>query len=144
MISRLRRKEKTRSGIQRAPVRDHPRHRIHVRRHVCERCGSSRLIECAHLSWETGGGMGLKSHDAWTFPACHDCHIGHQHRIGEPAFWSEIGKDPWETCFKYAVSSPVGEVVEYARTVMRPIIDRFHDFNARREAMSSSNDTEAA
>lgn len=144
MISRLRpqKKEKVRFGIRdQENRRAFPDHRKHVRNHICECCGSSREIQCAHLGWNTGGGMGLKSHDAWTFPACRVCHLEKQHLIGEPAFWGALGKDPWVVCLKFALTSPEIDVQAYARNVMRPLIERFAEYDARIAALVQ---TEAA
>lgn len=133
---RPKKKERFHSGIRDEETRrEFTGHRKHVRNHICECCGTSRDIQCAHLSWKTGGGMSLRSHDAWSFPACRKCHLDHQHQIGEPAFWRSLGKDPWAVCFKFAVTSPEAEVKAYACDVMRPIIDRFHDYDARIAAL---------
>jgi len=133
---RLQKKEKVRSGIQRAPRRDYEKHRKFVRRFVCEGCGTSNNIQCAHLRLMTGGGEQLKPVDAWSYAACYQCHIIDQHNIGEPEWWRRIGKDAWKTCLKYALESPVDEVRQYARDVMIPLIDRFAEYDARIAALA--------
>ena len=55
--------------------------------------------EAAHLRMQSGahnkhGGMARKPADRWAISLCPDCHR-EQHRIGERAFWSMVGVNPF-------------------------------------------------
>lgn len=89
----IRRRPKVKSGIERAPKREWPKHRKWVRGHKCLvlPCGN-RDIECAHVRAGTDGGTALKPSDWWCVPLC-DFHHNLQHQIGEPLFERTYGLD---------------------------------------------------
>lgn len=69
---------------------DVPQYRAFVRRHACVVPGcDARQIEAAHrragVPEDERGGVGMKPHDKWCYPCCHD-HHAEQHRIGEETF----------------------------------------------------------
>lgn len=86
------RRERVRSGIERAPQREFPGHRAWVRGHACSVAGcESRQIEAAHVQAspevpvsERSAGK-IKAHDKWTYPLCHD-HHREAHDIGHERF----------------------------------------------------------
>ncbi|HYF40921.1 MAG TPA: hypothetical protein VEA35_00610 [Ramlibacter sp.] len=58
-------------------------------------------VQCCHYRMATGGGMGLKPSDEFTFPCCwggHDL----QHKIGEVEFQERFGLDLREVCKRFA------------------------------------------
>ena len=83
----IRRRPKVKSGIERAPQREWPKHRQWIRGHECLVGGCmNRDIEAAHVrTGRTDGGTGLKPSDWWCVPLCKS-HHAMQHQIGEPAF----------------------------------------------------------
>lgn len=118
------RKKPIRSGIERAPPRDFPRHRAFVRKHCCvvtlgkihDDCDGP--IECAHVRIGGGGGIGLKPHDAFTVSACRK-HHAEQHRIGEISFVRKYAIDTASIAREFAMKSPCPEVREYASASMK-------------------------
>jgi hypothetical protein len=79
-------RERIRSGIERAPPREWPRHRKFVRSRGCcvPQC-LAMTVEFAHVRHETDGGTAVKPSDWWGVSLCH-AHHAEQHYIGEPAF----------------------------------------------------------
>ena len=89
------------SGIRDETSGDIPGHRAFVRKHTCIVPGCDQgPIECCHvragIDPDGRGGTGLKPHDKWTFPGCHE-HHAEQHRIGEKAFAAKYKINPIET-----------------------------------------------
>lgn len=70
------------------------KHRRLVASLDCVICGKGAPTQCAHVNF--GKGLGLKTSDALTFPACPDCH--HHHDQG--GVWSkpERALKEWEYC----------------------------------------------
>jgi hypothetical protein len=108
----LQRRERQRSGIERAPPRAFPSHRAWVRgfQCVCFKTGECEgPIEAAHLRLgvpaSEAGGTGLKPHDKWTYPAC-EKHHDEQHTIGEASFQKKYELDLRVVCMKLARISP--------------------------------------
>ena len=58
-------------------------------------------VQCCHYRMATGGGMGLKPSDEFTFPGCFAAHH-EQHAIGEPEFARKYGLDLPALCRSYA------------------------------------------
>lgn len=101
MMKLPKRRERVRSGIERAPQREWPRHRKFIRSLECAvpacecHIGAQAIweakpwelwiVECCHVRTGTDGGAGMKPSDWWTIPLCAGRHQ-EQHRIGEPAF----------------------------------------------------------
>lgn len=88
-------RERVRSGIERAPRREWQRHRRFVRGHQCIIAGKGDHvcegpIVFAHVRHETDGGGSLLPSDWWGNSMC-DCAHQLQHRIGEPAFERRFG-----------------------------------------------------
>tara|TARA_Y100000034_G_scaffold136722_1_gene215226 strand:+ start:12660 stop:13031 length:372 start_codon:yes stop_codon:yes gene_type:complete len=88
-------KKSKRSGMWRKPS-----YRSFVSGFACCNCGSMAGVECAHVRWQSGAGMGQKPHDWLTVPLCRDCHHGEQHtKLGEPEFWTRYAKREGQTVF---------------------------------------------
>lgn len=78
-----------------------PAYRAYVRGFACCNCGSMQNVQCAHVRWRSGAGMGEKPHDWLTVPLCMDCHNGEQHtKLGEPAFWARYEKREGQSVFQ--------------------------------------------
>jgi deoxycytidylate deaminase len=75
-----------RSGIERAPRRDWPRHRRFVKSHVCCVCGYEKT-DFAHVKTRGSGGG-----DETGVPLCRACHA-EQHTIGIETFQRRHGID---------------------------------------------------
>jgi hypothetical protein len=102
------RREKPRSGIERAPKREWPRHRRFVRGHKCSNphCYSPlAAVQFAHVRHETDGGTGVKPSDWWGISLCAHCHKW-QHDIGEPAFERFTGLNLKKLAMEFARNSP--------------------------------------
>jgi hypothetical protein len=89
------RRDRVRSGIERAPPREWPRHRRFVRKHCCIIEGRNGHvcegpIVFAHVRHETDGGGSLLPSDWWGNSMCNAAHCL-QHQIGEPAFERRFG-----------------------------------------------------
>lgn len=65
------------------------KHLRFIRNLPCLVCGAYGSEAC-HIRYGTGGGMGLKPHDKFTVPLCHDHHML-QHSVGEVSFWDWAG-----------------------------------------------------
>jgi hypothetical protein len=68
-----------------------PAHRDFVRSHHCSVPGCQLMpIEVAHVRRGCGGGVGVKTSDAFTLSLCRE-HHSEQHRIGEQSFEKRHG-----------------------------------------------------
>ncbi len=104
------RRERQRSGIQRAPARDFQRHHRWVRSLECvvPDCDCIQLgrpIECCHLRLGTDGGTSIKPSSWWTYPGCSH-HHAESHRIGEASFQAKYKLDLRAICLALAKQSP--------------------------------------
>lgn len=105
------RRQPPRSGIERAPRREWPRHRAFVRRHSCvvtlgivhDECDGP--IECCHRRTAENSGTALKPPDWETFSACRR-HHEEQHAIGQPAFERKYGISLEKIAAEFARLSP--------------------------------------
>ena len=99
------------SGIARAPRREYPAHRKHVRGFECiidnAMCDGS--MQAAHVRIGTDGGTSLRPSDWFINPMC-DGHHREQHAIGEPTFEevyrSHIPKGLKSEALEFARRSP--------------------------------------
>lgn len=100
------RKKPARSGIERAPRREWPKHEQGVRGHRCcvEDAECSGPIRFAHVRDGTDGGEGLKPSSWWGISLC-DGHHTRQHNIGEPAFERRYGIRMKRLAMEFAVVS---------------------------------------
>lgn len=82
------------SGIERGPRREWPRHRKFVRSFGCSvpLCESPSRIEFAHVRSAANSGTAIKPCDSFGISLCAD-HHREQHRIGQPAFERKYGID---------------------------------------------------
>lgn len=104
------RRERQRSGIQRAPRRVWPRHERWIRSLTCSvlACPSAVElipIECAHVRTGTDGGTSIKPSSWWTLPLCRECHHI-QHHIGEAEFEKRNAIDMKRIALALAKQSP--------------------------------------
>lgn len=68
-----------------------PAHRSWVRGHHCSVPGCQLMpIEVAHVRRGCGGGIGVKTSDAFTLSLCRE-HHAEQHRLGEVSFEDRHG-----------------------------------------------------
>ena len=108
-------RERQRSGIARAPQREWPRHRKHIRTLECSVPGCElqrfAVIECAHVRHETDGGTAIKPADWWTLPLC-AVHHRQQHEIGEPAFERKYAIDLKALALALSRRSPDKAMIE--------------------------------
>lgn len=108
----LKRRKPAKSGIRRAGERRSPGHLSWVRGFECV-CSASGgcggRIEAAHLRSgvpaHEAGGTGMKPHDKWAFPCCHD-HHAFAHAIGEITFQTKYGLSLRAICEDLARRSP--------------------------------------
>lgn len=113
MASRLKKRERSRSGIRRAPQRDWPSHRTYVRKFEClfrHLGGCDSPARCCHLSegldaGEQKVGTNLKVHDKNTWPGC-DHHHTAAHSIGHLAYAAAHGVDLFAEIAKIQRGSP--------------------------------------
>lgn len=106
----LARRKPVRSGIQRAPKREWPRHEKWVRGFSCVagRPGEhdcSPKVECCHVRTGTGAGTGIKPCSWWAIPLC-SRHHRLQHELGEATFAKRYDIDLRELALKLARMSP--------------------------------------
>jgi hypothetical protein len=105
-----------RSGIERAPKREWPRHRKFVRSHEC--CVKNGMccgpIEAAHVRVGTDGGISQKPSDWWLVSLCHS-HHAQQHVIGEASFEKTHGIDMKKLAAEFAKASPDTKMKEAMR-----------------------------
>lgn len=99
-----------RSGIERRPRREFPRHKKFVRSHLCCITGlrdhvCEGPIVFAHVRTGTDGGKSLKPSDWWGVSLCDSAHR-FQHQIGEPAFEKRFGIDMKALAREFASKSP--------------------------------------
>lgn len=82
-----------RSGIERGPPREWPRHRKFVRGHGCcvPGCQAGPIV-FAHVRSAANAGTGVKPHDAFGISLC-DQHHKAQHQMGQRAFEKEYAID---------------------------------------------------
>lgn len=81
----------------------------------CLRCGSWP-VQAAHVRTSADGegpvGVGRKPDDSRVLPLCQGCHLDApdaQHRVGEAAFYGELGIDPLVLAKKlYAAKPDIG------------------------------------
>lgn len=100
------RKPKIRSGIERAPRREWPRHRAFVRSHGCCVPGCPNLdIECAHVRVGGNAGTGIKPADWQCLSLC-SAHHREQHQLGHAAFDRRHGIDSVKLAAEFARVSP--------------------------------------
>lgn len=82
-------------------------HRAWIRKFECAvagpDCGGD--IECAHIEGSGTGGMGMKSHDAFTIPLCH-AHHAERHQTGWRTFDNAHGLDALALAKDLARQSP--------------------------------------
>lgn len=101
-----RRRKVTKSGIERAPKREWPRHRKFVRSHACCVPGCQREpIEFAHLRSAANSGTGIKPHDAFGISLCH-AHHREQHLLGQPGFEKQYHIDLGALAAAFVKASP--------------------------------------
>ena len=88
----------------RRPRRFHQEHLRFIRTLPCCVCGTRKFVEAAHVRMASAihgkreTGIGEKPSDEWSVPLCarhHQEDQEAQHRIGEAAFWSKHGIDPF-------------------------------------------------
>jgi hypothetical protein len=83
-----------------------PAHRGFIRKHHCSVPGCQLMpIEVAHVRIGTGGGMALKSSDAFTLSLCRE-HHAEQHRIGEKSFEQRHGFSMLAKAREFYFASP--------------------------------------
>jgi hypothetical protein len=102
--------ERPRKSI-RSPRERNDKHLAAIRLLPCLSCEGVDRIEAAHVQMTSAamgkrpGGIGHKRDDCWTLPLCSRCHTK-QHRLGEQAFWSEIGINPILAAHALWIASP--------------------------------------
>ena len=106
----MKRRKPPKSGIQRAPRREYPKHRQHIRGFECavgnRECEGA--IQAAHVRLGTDGGEGLLPSDWFLYPLCFHHHIGEQHATGERTFEAQyFPKGLRATALEYARRSPL-------------------------------------
>lgn len=104
------RRQPQRSGIERAPRREWPRHRKFVRSHECcaaDGTGSTchGSIEFAHVRSAANSGTGIKPPDWFGVSLC-QFHHGIQHLAGAETFQKVHGIDLWKLAAEFAKASP--------------------------------------
>lgn len=100
------RKKRIRSGILRAPRRNWPQHRRFVRSHHCVVPGCQATeIQCCHVRSAANSGTGLRPHDQYTFPGCHN-HHAEQHQVGQGTFEDRHGLDLFAIAAELVRRSP--------------------------------------
>lgn len=99
---------------QKEPRQHDPAHLAFVRSQPCSVCGSTRMIEAAHVRYaclpigkETTG-MQEKPSDCWTVSLCayhHRTGILAQHKMNEAEFWIMHGRNPFEIAARLWIES---------------------------------------
>jgi hypothetical protein len=108
-------RKRVRSGIPRGPKRIWPQHRRFVRSHHCVVPGCQATeIQCCHIRSAANAGTGLKPHDAFTFPACHN-HHAEQHQVGQGTFEDRHGIDLYALAAELVRRSPDWKMREAMR-----------------------------
>lgn len=101
-----RRRKVNKSGIERAPKRQWPRHEAFVRRHSCVVPGcENQDIEFMHLRSAANAGTGLKPHSRFGVSGCRE-HHAEAHRIGHDSFARKYGIDLWAIAAAFVKASP--------------------------------------
>lgn len=102
-----RRRKVTKSGIERGPKREWPRHRAFVRRFGCSvpLCDTGAPIEFAHIRSAANAGTGLKPHDAFGVSLCSE-HHREQHQIGQAEFERRYQIDLGKLAAEFVRASP--------------------------------------
>jgi hypothetical protein len=98
------RRKRERSGIERAPKREWPRHRKFVRSHQCCVPGCLDKVVCAHLRTAANSGMRLKPGDWNCVPLCNRHHVEQEGRT--ESFGRKYGIDLWVIAVRLAERSP--------------------------------------
>ncbi|MGA9855085.1 MAG: hypothetical protein WBR29_07410 [Gammaproteobacteria bacterium] len=101
-----------------------------IRQLPCLHCGMEPAGEAAHLCMASGAhgkasGIGKTPADRWALPLCGEHHRlaqRAQYNIGERAFWSEIGIDPFLTAERLYAAR--GDVVAMRVVVMLSFVER--------------------
>ena len=115
------RRPKQKLGVRQVEKRDWPQHRKFVRGCMClvRDCHSDK-IECAHVrhGLQDGeqGGVGLKPHDMWAVPLCHD-HHAEAHRIGHKSFERKYRLDLRGSAIGLAKRSPCVAIRDKVRSI---------------------------
>lgn len=84
-------------------IRD-PDYLAMVRQCPCLKCGLDGFSQAAHVRMNGrchGQAIGAKPGDARALPLCADCHLydaDAQHKVGELAFWNDLGINPLIVC----------------------------------------------
>lgn len=112
---------KKRMGVRQPETLRSSIHKAWIRKQPCV-CRGSKFdewmcggpVEAAHFRSATGGGMGLKPGDQWTFPACNG-HHRIQHQVGERTFQAMCRLDLRAICQSYAARSPDQRIRETVR-----------------------------
>lgn len=106
------RRERVRSGIERAPQRVFAGHQKFVRGHACSVPGCqggpivfAHVRDSIHTPAHEKGGTALKPHDKWGISFC-DPHHQEQGNIGEPAMERKYGIDMGKIAMWFAARSP--------------------------------------
>lgn len=111
------RRKRPRSGIERAPPREWPRHRKFVRSHCCCVPGCDGApIEFAHVRSAANAGTGLRPHDAFGIALCF-AHHREQHNDGAETFQRRHGLDLWALAAAFVRASPDTEMRASLRLV---------------------------
>lgn len=114
----LARRKPPKSGIQRAPKREWPRHEKWVRGFNCclvmRAVECSGKIECCHVRTGTGGGTSLKPPSWFTVPMC-QMHHTEQHAVGEAQFERKHGINLYVIALHLARMSPDRKMREAMR-----------------------------
>lgn len=103
-------RQKARSGIERAPQRIWPRHRRFVKSHCCCVPGCpALLVDPAHLRSVVNDGTGLKPFDWYLVPLCRH-HHDEEEACGPDAFGDRHGIDLWAIAAELVRRSPDGRM----------------------------------
>ncbi len=100
-----------RSGIERAPKREWPRHRKWLRSHECVCTLWNKLANCegrievSHIRTAANSGTGLKPHDSSAVPMCHLHHFVY-HNAGHAEFEKVYGLDLANLAAEFTQRSP--------------------------------------
>ena len=99
-------RKRARSGIDRGPSREWPRHRAFIRKHACSvpMCEDGP-IEVAHVRHASNAGTGLKPAD-WSAVSLCRTHHSEQHAIGVETFQKRYGLNLDKLAAEFASRSP--------------------------------------
>lgn len=101
-----------------------------IRQCPCLKCGLDPCNEAAHLRSNSGlhnkrQAMSKKPTAKWTLPLCSACHTrdpDSQHKIGELAFWNQVGLNPFLVCEK--LYAKAGDALAMRATIFNAIAER--------------------